>query len=308
MDAMDAMEGQAGVSGPNGPNGPSGPSGPSDGSGGPLAGLAGLLAGVASPLSALPAGPALRAPLRPASPRGSPAKRRPDARTELPPAALKRARLDPAVAVAARPPLPGPARPVSPVSTIGGFHGQRYGEALRRVLEAACGLAGRSLEVRRASEASGWARRASTAELRGARGRSDAMWEWPDPAGAVLGMEVCVHSSDGDGDSMAMVDTTMAGGIDSPGGELRSRVQSMPITNRDFIVCGLIGIEHTFAAKHASTTQVCRRERSTPSLLDDAGLKEHSVEFGEFAANRSKSFAAKSFYHLLGRPLRRNAP
>lgn len=41
---------------------------------------------------------------------------------------------------------------------------------------------------------------------------------------------------------MPIVDTTMAVGIDSPGVDLRSRVQSMKITNRDFIVGGVVGI------------------------------------------------------------------
>lgn len=36
------------------------------------------------------------------------------------------------------------------------------------------------------------------------------------------------------------------------------------------------------------------------SLLDDAGLKEHAVDFAEFAAERPRGFVAKSFYHLLG--------
>lgn len=37
------------------------------------------------------------------------------------------------------------------------------------------------------------------------------------------------------------------------------------------------------------------------SMLEDAGLKEHSVSFDSFLQERGRNFAAKSFYHLLGR-------
>lgn len=37
------------------------------------------------------------------------------------------------------------------------------------------------------------------------------------------------------------------------------------------------------------------------SMLEDAGLKEHSVSFDAFLQEKGRNFAAKSFYHLLGR-------
>ena len=99
---------------------------------------------------------------------------------------------------------------------------------------------------------------------------------------------------------MPIVESPMAVGMDSPGGDLRSRVRSTPILNRDFIVRGAVGIEHSVAAEYAAAAKVgCTRELRS-SLLDDAGLKEHAVDFAEFAAKRTRGFVAKSFYHLLG--------
>lgn len=88
-----------GSDGPDGPDGPNGPDGV-------------LLLGYS--------------PVRGSrGPRSSPSKRwaslRPDVRIELHPLTLKRARLDPALAVAARPPLPVLALAEPPVSTFWAF-------------------------------------------------------------------------------------------------------------------------------------------------------------------------------------------
>lgn len=35
-------------------------------------------------------------------------------------------------------------------------------------------------------------------------------------------------------------------------------------------------------------------------MLEDAGLKEHSVSFDSFTAQKNRGFVTKSFYSLLG--------
>lgn len=121
---LDIDFGPEGFLGPDGPSGPNGLDGPNG-----LEGLDGLegLEGPRGREGALLLGYSpVRGSRGSRGGRASPSKRSaslpPDSHIELPRLALKRARLDPALAVAARPPLPSLALNEPPVSTIRAFH------------------------------------------------------------------------------------------------------------------------------------------------------------------------------------------
>ena len=70
---------------------------------------------------------------------------------------------------------------------------------------------------------------------------------------------------------------------------------------RNIALQHLLRVLHALSSDHRTHSQVVLERAVHRSMLEDAGLKEHSVSFDAFLQEKGRNFAAMSFYHLLGR-------
>ena len=113
-----------------------------------------------------------------------------------------------------------------------------------------------------------------------------------------------VERSFPEGATLPLVDTTM--GIRS--GSLARLV-------RVFVSCVAVALSAASSASstpsYQNTVRVLRQPTKASvmrSMLEDAGLKEHSVSFEAFTVQKDRTFVTRSFYSLLGRGWRIASP